>query len=316
MGTYPGGGAALSEYSDRVTHARERATCPGGGALDADFTETESDTYPPALTDTDQWMVRGGDLPPRGREKAPFAPWADDDGAKWGQESNRAAFDTARKWKEKDPRADGLAFIQTESDPFAFVDGDDVRDPDTGAVHPVFRALLAHLGATYTDVSTSRTGVHAYYLAPDGLPLEDKGQATFEIDTDPWGANDDAPTVEIYANTHVNVTTGEHVAGTPTDAREWDADAPRAIPEAHGHADCDPNAIGHAHGDVIANTGADGNRAAAARGADAGRGAAGGDDGGGCRFACSLVGSGRRRRSGPHSARGALAAKARLGLAI
>jgi len=223
----PGGDANVSRSSSPES----------GTALDADFSTTAPDTHPPALVDAEQWMVRGEALPPHGREKAPYAPWADTDGARWGQEANRAGADTAREWADRDPRADGLAFIQTDADPFAFVDGDDVRDPDTGDVHPVFCALLAHLGATYTDVSTSGTGVHAYYYAPDGLPLDGKGQATFAIDTEPWGANDDAPTVEIYANKHVCVTTGDHVNGTPADARPWDADALWAILEANEYGD-------------------------------------------------------------------------------
>jgi len=96
------------------------------------------------------------------------------------------------------------------------------------------------LGATYADVSTSGAGVHAYYHAPEGLPIDGKGQATFEIDTEPWGANDDPPAVEIYANKHVNVTTGDHVLGTPDDLTEWDADALRAILQANGYDDRDP----------------------------------------------------------------------------
>ena len=210
-----------------------------------DYTTTSPDTYPSALVEREQWMIRGADLPPHGREKAPYAPWADADGAKWGTESNRANFPTAREWADQDPRSDGLAFIQTDADPLAFVDGDDVRCPDTGDVHPVFRALLAHLGDTYTDVSTSGTGVHAYYHAPDGLPLDGKGQATFEIDTEPWGENDDPPSVEIYAEKHVCVTTGEHVDGTPEDAHEWDTDALRAILDAHGFTDEPEDAVAH-----------------------------------------------------------------------
>jgi hypothetical protein len=210
------------------------------GWWDADFSDTENDTHLPALIEYSQWMTRGEDLPPYDRPKAPYAPWADTDGAKWGNKENRADFATAKEWADTDPRADGLAFIQLESDPFGFVDGDDVRDPETGAVHPAFIAILEHLGATYADVSTSGSGSHAYYYAPDGLPIEGKEQATFEIDTEPWGANDDPPTVEIYANKHVNITTGEHVRGTPLEVREWNTDTLRAILEANGYTDKEP----------------------------------------------------------------------------
>ena len=164
--------------------------------------------------------------------KQPFSPWADrdhpeadaDDDArfKWGLSENYVDGETVAI-AEDDQRLDGRVFIQRETDPFAFVDGDDVRDPETGEVHPAFVAILDRLGLTYADVSTSGSGVHAYYRGE--LPGGESGQAVFDIDDEPFGANDDAPTVEIYANKHVNVTTGAHVPGTPTDVRDWDVDA-------------------------------------------------------------------------------------------
>ena len=202
---------------------------------DVDFSTTRPDTYPPALLDRERWMGRKG--------KLPFAPWGDtdpddadpDDSPRWewGRRENYVDGETVAI-AEDDPRLDGRVFLQHETDPLAFVDGDDVRDPDTGDIHPAFRAILDDLGATYADVSTSGAGVHAYYHAPDGLPIDGKGQAVFDIDTEPWGANDSPPTVEIYANKHVCVTTGDHVAGTPLDLAEWDADALRSILQANG----------------------------------------------------------------------------------
>ncbi|MFC6616322.1 hypothetical protein ACFQAS_15585, partial [Halopenitus salinus] len=187
------------------------------------------------------------DGPTEGR-KLPFAPWGDADHPdgedekdaryKWGIADHYVDGDTVAL-AEDDHQLGGRVFIQRESDPFAFVDGDDVRDPETGEVHPAFVAILEHLGLTYADVSTSGAGAHAYYHAPDGLPIDGKGQAVFDIDTEPWGANDAPPTVEIYANKHVCVTTGEHVDGTPTDLAEWDADALRSILEANGYEDKD-----------------------------------------------------------------------------
>ncbi|MFC6940407.1 hypothetical protein ACFQE8_10620 [Salinirubellus sp. GCM10025818] len=195
----------------------------------ADFTEVEPDTYPPALLIREQWMGRRG--------KLPFAPWSSrnhpdadeekDARWKWGLEANYTDGETVRL-AEDDPRLDGRVFIQLESDPFAFVDGDDVRCPETGEVHPEFVRLLEAFGFTYADVSTSGTGAHAYYRGelPNGM-----SQAVFDIDTEPWGANDTPPTIEIYAGKHVNVATGDHVVGTPLEVAEWDADALRTVLE-------------------------------------------------------------------------------------
>ena len=208
--------------------------------LDAAVSAPTSGVYPEDLDELEKWMGAGGET-----GKQAFAPWADRDHLeaapekdarwKWGLEQNHAAGDTVDEWLAKDPRLGARAFIQLEADPFAFVDGDDVRCPDTGAVHPAFRALLEHLGATYADVSTSGSGVHAHYRGE--LPLDGNGQAVFEIDTEPFGANDDPPTVEIYANTHLAITSGEHIPGSPLEVAEWDTDALRAVLEAHGFDD-------------------------------------------------------------------------------
>ncbi len=137
-----------------------------------------------------------------------------------------------------DPRIDGRVFIQLEDDRYTHVDGDDVRCPETGEVHPAFIPVLEHLGLTYADISTSGSVVHAHYTGE--LPIDGKTQATIELDTEPWGANDTAPSVEFHAGKRLCVTTGEHVDGTPLDLSEWDHDALRAILEAHGYNDREP----------------------------------------------------------------------------
>jgi DNA-binding transcriptional ArsR family regulator len=210
----------------------------------ADFATVDPDTYPPALLEREQWMGR------LAGEKMPFSPWADRDHPeadpdndaryKWGLAENYVDGETVAI-AEDDPRLGGRIFIQRDPDPFAFVDGDDVRCPETGAVHPAFVEILDRLGATYADVSTSGAGVHAYYRGE--LP-NDQGQAVFDIDTEPWGENDDPPTVEIYANKHVCVATGEHVDGTPDDVHPWDRDAVGGVLEEHD-AKKDPAPVAH-----------------------------------------------------------------------
>ncbi len=228
------------EVADWIRDAASR------GWDDADFANPEADVYPPELLEREQWMGAAGKS-----GKQPFAPWGvrdhpdadpDEDARwKWGITDNYANGETVALAKN-DPRIEGRTFIQLEEDPYAFVDGDDVRCPETGEIHPAFIALLEHLGLTYGDVSTSGSGAHAYYRGE--LPI-DKGQAAFEIDTEPWGANDDLPVVEIYANKHVNVATGKHVPGTPLDVNGWNKDALVAILKANGYRDTPKSGIDH-----------------------------------------------------------------------
>jgi len=231
------------------------------GAWDeADFIGPENGIWPAELLDREQWM---GHI-----DKKPFAPWGDRDApAPCTRDSHDAETaaecdcDARRKWgytenyvdgetigmAEIDPRLDGRAFLQQPDDPYAYVDGDDVRDPETGEVHPAFVAILEHLGLTYADVSQSGAGVHAIYRGdlPEGVK-----QAAWQLDDEPWGGNDeeDLPSVEIYPGKRVCVMTGAHVAGTPTEVRDWNADVLDALLEANDEvatsqrADADPAA--------------------------------------------------------------------------
>jgi len=224
-------------------HEPEPAEMPAydGPWGDVEWTLTESGAYPMRLLEREQWMARDG--------KLPFAPWGDRDApaecnttdcpAERADEA-RCDCDARRKWgyeafyrdgetvamAEADPKIDGRAFIQRERDPFSFVDGDDVRDPESGAVHPAFVDILNRFGMTYADVSTSGSGVHANY---EGELPNDIPEAKWILDDEPWGTNDDLPAIEIYSNTHVCVTTGEKLPGSAEDVREWDADAVRDV---------------------------------------------------------------------------------------
>ncbi|WP_134668976.1 hypothetical protein [Halorussus marinus] len=86
------------------------------------------------------------------------------------------------------------------------------------------------LGLTYADVSQSGAGAHAIYPGelPDGVK-----QAAWQLDDEPWGANDDLPSIEIYPGKRVCVMTGEHVPGTSTEVHEWNADVLEPLPEAN-----------------------------------------------------------------------------------
>lgn len=232
---------------DRVRRSRTR---PHPGLqprfdewAEVDFANPDAGVWPDELLEREQWMGH--------REKKPFAPWGDKDAP---DECDKKGHDTAAtcdcdarfKWgyrghyvdgenvamAEIDPRLDGRAFIQREDDPFVYVDGDDVRCPETGDVHPAFVAILELLGPTYADVSQSGTGVHAIYRGD--LEDLDLKQASWRLDEDPWGENEDLPSIEIYPGKRVCVMTGEHVPGTPADVREWNADVLEPICEATG----------------------------------------------------------------------------------
>lgn len=143
-------------------------------------------------------------------DKKPFAPWGDRDAPaecskdehpdtaaececdarfKWGYDGHYRDGETAAM-AEVDPQIDGLAYIQLPDDPYVYVDGDDVQDPETDEVHPALLAILEHPGLTYADVSQSGTGVHAIYRGdlPDGVK-----QASWQLDDEPWARTSTSP---------------------------------------------------------------------------------------------------------------------------
>ena len=214
-----------------------------GDWRNANFATPERGIWPEELLERKQWM---GHV-----EKKPYAPWGDRNAPAPCTRDDHDADTTAKcrcdaRWKwgytehyvdgptialaEDDPQLDGRAFLQQPDDPYAYVDGDDVRDPKTGRVHPAFIAILEHLGPTYADISQSGTGVHAIYRGelPDGVK-----QASWQLGTEPWGANTDLPSIEIYPGKRVCVMTGEHVPGTPTEIRAWNPDTIPALLEAN-----------------------------------------------------------------------------------
>jgi len=226
-------GAADEQPMDEArSEPPEHAPVEAGAWGEADFTAPQPGRWPAELLEREQWMGHA--------DKRPFAPWADrnhpeadfDEDArwKWGLPENYADGETVAM-AEVDPRLDGRVFLQQADDPYAFVDGDDVRCPETGEVHPAFVEVLQRLGVTYADISTSGAGVHANYRGE--LPADLK-QATFAIDEDPWGANDELPEVEIYDGKHVCVATGEHVPGTPLEVHDWDTDALEEVLDEYG----------------------------------------------------------------------------------
>ena len=180
----PAGSHDDAPPEDEAEVAREGGD---GTWTDADFSTPVADVWPEELLEREQWM---GHV-----DKRPFAPWADRDHPeakadkdarwKWGLSENYVDGERAKRGTD-DPRLDGVCFLQQEDDPYLFVDGDDVRCPQTKEIHPAFRAFLELLGVSYADISTSGTGVHVHFRGE--IPIDRTEQVSFEIDSKPWGS--------------------------------------------------------------------------------------------------------------------------------
>jgi hypothetical protein len=228
---------------------------------DDDILVSELTVYPPVLRDRDLWTVRKtGDKRPRAPYRAqPSKDWTVKGTchrAGWGQdlpaeERPETSFDTARNWAETDeyilesmdwnadddaPFTLELGIIlppeQSGDNSLTLIDGDDVRDPESGEVHPAFIEIMERLDS-YASLSTSGKGLHLYVYGslPTGY-----GQFVEDIDDTPW-VGDDNPKVEIYDHGHVAAMTGEHIEDTPTDISDGQAAIDWIIDEYEDEAD-------------------------------------------------------------------------------
>lgn len=223
----------LADSQERIT-----TTEADGGyessvaATDGDGTTVlESDTrhVPADLRALDVWVVWDG------RSKVALAPWQEGTmyPCEWAASKDidpRRSFEKARMvaelpvetiheaWPFPDAndlpervRPAVLLPHNPPTPPVTFVDLDDVRDPDTGAV-PEETATIVDALDGYAELSASGTGVHIYVRGqlPNGVgafmaPLADRG------------------TIEIYDHSRFTGGTWRHVHGTPNtvpDAQE------------------------------------------------------------------------------------------------
>ena len=193
--------------------------------------------HPEGVTELDVWVT--WILDGVGR-KRPIAPWQNGHAypAKWSsdldeEDQPQTDYETASRWAEfdladaglalpDDARSDGLELgiilpHNRDDDPesrLALIDWDDVRDPETGAIHPVAADFINRYGG-YVEISTSGEGLHQFVEGG----LRKRGKFIAPIDDEPF-VGDDEPQVEIYDGGRHVAMTGRHVAGTGRDVIE------------------------------------------------------------------------------------------------
>ena len=203
--------------------------------VDDPLLEVESGVWPETCVYRDQWLtwkMEGGDGEKKGR-KIPRAPHANegwtDKYVNAHKEKNWTDFETAKLWAEKLP-GHRIAYdiADREDHPeedLLLIDYDDVRDPETGAIHATVREHITRAGS-YASVSSSGTGIHIIGWLPEGFP---DGISAIESPLDLQGEKDDEtelsdvddrfPNAEIeaYCTKRFIGLTGEHLTATPTD---------------------------------------------------------------------------------------------------
>lgn len=174
----------------------------------------EPDSYPEDMAARDQWVVW---KPTETGGKVPRSPWNNPgspnrytdptDPGHW------VSYSEASEWVAAN-REYGLGFVLSERDPFALIDFDKARDPDTGGLHPTAREVPLRAGS-YADVSVSGTGLHV--MVRGRLPAE-MGRLT----KTPLPEQPDFPkaSIEVYDAGQFVAMSGEHLQVTPRETTD------------------------------------------------------------------------------------------------
>jgi primase-polymerase (primpol)-like protein len=114
-----------------------------------------AENIPEELTELEQWVCWRYEERDNKLTKIPCTPQggraSTTDSLTW------AAFDVALKASRDH---DGIGFVFTSGDPFAGIDVDKCRDPETGDVAPSAQKILDRVQDGYLEISPSGRGIH------------------------------------------------------------------------------------------------------------------------------------------------------------
>jgi len=210
-----------AERDDAVTPASTSSTEPDDKeSADYPTPETTGEVIPPTLKRREDWYVTNAD------DKRAYAPWkaGTERFVSWlpprdGNDKDTdyaGTFEDAREWVDEYGAFDyyGTRSLATAPDEkrLVFLDFDDVRDPESGEIHPQAWKMVSETGL-FATLSSSGTGIHGYVWA-ESVPPEMKPSFVNELDG--WEHTDN-PELEFYAQDRFIVFTGEHLEDTATE---------------------------------------------------------------------------------------------------
>jgi len=182
--------------------------------------ETCEEGIPSKFTSKDRWLNW---LYAEGEQKRAVAYWERKSlKPVKGYKEKTASFEQARRFVDWEPyhvsrvshdgwgNSVGLFFHLPEEpsrDGIVFVDLDNVRNPDTGALHP-FAIELLDRSDTYAQVSTSGTGIHVFFEGR--LPAGHTAVQSELEETDAFPGAE----IEIYHKDRLVAMTGDRIEGS------------------------------------------------------------------------------------------------------
>ena len=158
-------------------------------------TTIQFDTIPQALKDRKQWVVWRL-VPKKSETKPTKIPYNAVTGG-LASSTNPETWSTFEAASARFARGgySGIGFTFDYDDPYAGIDLDHCRNPETGAIEPEAQAIITRLNS-YAEISQSGAGVHIF--VEGSVPVGRKSKQ-----------------VEIYSDDRYFTVTGHHLTGTP-----------------------------------------------------------------------------------------------------
>jgi len=119
------------------------------------------ENIPERLTERPQWVCWR--LEERGDKttKVPYTPGTLRRASSTDLMTWRTFSEALAAYEAGEPPYDGLGFMFCSADPFAGIDLDDCRDPESGEISPWAEEIISSVKEGYVEISPSGTGIHA-----------------------------------------------------------------------------------------------------------------------------------------------------------
>jgi putative DNA primase/helicase len=118
------------------------------------------ENVPERLTERPQWLCYRREEREGGTTKVPYTPGTLRRASVIDLMTWRTFSETLAAFESGEPRYDGIGFVFCSADPFAGIDLDGCRDPESGAIERWAHKIIADAAEGYVEVSPSGTGVH------------------------------------------------------------------------------------------------------------------------------------------------------------
>ena len=118
------------------------------------------ENIPKQLTERPQWVCWRLEERDDKMTKVPYTPGTLRKASSTDLMTWRTFSDALEAYERSEPPYDGIGFVFCSADPFAGIDLDNCRDPETGAVEEWARKLIDSVREGYVEASPSGTGIH------------------------------------------------------------------------------------------------------------------------------------------------------------